>query len=44
MSGVMYGPGTGRLVAHLVAGETPSIDLQPLRVDRFSSLARLRRS
>ena len=41
MSGVMYGPGTGRLVAQLVAGESPSIDLWPLRVDRFPSLARL---
>ncbi len=41
MSGVMYGPGTGRLVAQVVADEAPAIDLQPLRVDRFPSLVRL---
>jgi D-amino-acid dehydrogenase len=41
MSGLMHGPGTGRLVAQLVAGETPAVELYPLRVDRFPSIARL---
>jgi D-amino-acid dehydrogenase len=41
MSGVMYGPGTGRLVAQLVAGETPAFDVERLRVDRFPGLREL---
>jgi len=38
MLGLGEGPITGRLVAQLVAGETPELDLDPLRVDRFPSL------
>ena len=35
MNGLMYGPITGRLVAEIVAGRTPSVDLHGLRVERF---------
>lgn len=33
--GVVAGAPTGRLIADLVAGRTPSIDMRPYRVDRF---------
>jgi D-amino-acid dehydrogenase len=35
MNGLMYGPITGRLVAEIVAGRAPSLDLHPLRLERF---------
>ena len=35
MSGVSQGPITGELVAQLVSGETPSLDLLPFSPDRF---------
>jgi D-amino-acid dehydrogenase len=40
MLGLGLGPITGRLVAQLVNGREPQIDLAPLRVERFSELAR----
>ena len=33
--GLTQAPTTGRLIAELAAGETPSIDLTPFQVDRF---------
>ena len=33
--GMSLGPITGKLVAQLVSGETPALDLAPLRPDRF---------
>ena len=33
--GLSSGPKTGRLVAQLIAGEPPQVDLTPFRVDRF---------
>lgn len=33
--GLSSGPGTGRLIAQLVAGEPPAVDLTPFRVGRF---------
>ena len=33
--GITAGPRTGRLIADLVAGRTPNIDLSPFRADRF---------
>ena len=36
MNGLMYGPITGRLVAEMVVGRTPSLDLHPLRAERFT--------
>jgi len=33
--GMCGAPGTGRTIAELVAGETPSIDIAPFRADRF---------
>lgn len=36
MMGVSLGPITGRLIAEILAGEAPSLDLAPLRPDRFS--------
>jgi D-amino-acid dehydrogenase len=35
MQGLALGPITGKLVAQLVCGETPSIDLTALREERF---------
>ena len=35
MNGLMYGPITGRLVAEIVTGRAPSLDLHPLRAERF---------
>ena len=35
MKGLSLAPVTGRLVAELVAGETPSHDLGPFSPDRF---------
>jgi D-amino-acid dehydrogenase len=35
MLGMSLGPITGQLVAQIVTGETPSIDLTPLRAERF---------
>jgi D-amino-acid dehydrogenase len=34
--GVSLGPITGRLIAEILAGEAPSLDLAPLRPDRFA--------
>ena len=36
MMGLSLGPVTGRLVAELLSDETPSLDLEALRPDRFS--------
>jgi D-amino-acid dehydrogenase len=36
MIGMSLGPITGRLVADLVAGRPPSIDVAPLRLQRFA--------
>jgi D-amino-acid dehydrogenase len=33
--GLTAGPKTGEIVADLVAGRAPNIDLRPFRVDRF---------
>ena len=33
--GLTGGPRTGRLIADLVAGRTPNIDIRPFRADRF---------
>lgn len=33
--GLTSGPGTGRLIADLIAGRTPNIDMAPFRVGRF---------
>lgn len=33
--GVMHSPAIGRVVAELIAGDRPSLDLQPLRASRF---------
>lgn len=35
MIGVSLGPGSGQLVAQIVSGETPSIDLGPVSPDRY---------
>jgi len=35
--GVTQGPTTGRHIASMVAGETPSTDLSPFRFDRFTN-------
>ena len=35
MNGLMYGPITGRLVAEVVTGRAPSLDLHPMRAERF---------
>jgi D-amino-acid dehydrogenase len=35
MCGIMYGPVTGKLVAEIVGGRGPSLDLAPLSPDRF---------
>jgi D-amino-acid dehydrogenase len=43
MLGLGEGPITGRLVAQLAAGETPQIDLAPLRADRFLAPSRAAR-
>ena len=34
--GLTLGPTTGRLVADLVTGRTPSIDLAPFSITRFA--------
>ena len=36
MLGVAHGPITGKLVSQLVAGESPTLDLTPFRVERFT--------
>jgi D-amino-acid dehydrogenase len=36
-SGLQLGPFSGRLVAGLVLGEAPSIDIAPFLVDRFKT-------
>lgn len=36
MSGLQLAPVTGRLVTELVFGQAPSLDLQPVRPDRFT--------
>lgn len=33
--GFTLGPTTGRLLSQLMSGETPSVDMQPFRTDRF---------
>ena len=35
MVGMSLGPITGKLVAQLACGESPSVDLKPLRAERF---------
>ena len=35
MTGLKTAPGTGRLLAELISGETPSVDPAPFRADRF---------
>lgn len=35
MTGLKTAPATGRLLAELIAGETPSVDPAPFRADRF---------
>ncbi len=35
MNGIMYGPVTGKLVAEVVGGRRPSVDLDLLKPDRF---------
>ena len=35
MTGLKTAPATGRLLAELICGETPSLDPQPFRADRF---------
>jgi D-amino-acid dehydrogenase len=37
MSGLMFGPITGKLVAQMLTGQQPAVDLEPFRVDRFSA-------
>ena len=34
--GMSMGPGTGKLVAEMISGEKPHLDLSPYRIDRFS--------
>ena len=36
MMGMTLGPSTGELVAEMVCGETPSIDVSMLAADRFN--------
>jgi len=38
--GMTLGPVTGRIVAQLVRGETPAIDLHPYAIDRFRLFGR----
>ncbi len=33
--GMTGGPKTGRLIADMIAGRAPNIDVSPFRVDRF---------
>ena len=40
MLGLGLGPVTGKLVAQLVNGTEPELDLAPLRIERFAELAR----
>ena len=35
MLGMTHGPITGKLVSQIITGETPALDLTPLRVERF---------
>lgn len=35
MLGISLGPVTGKLVSQIIAGESPSVDLKPLRLERF---------
>jgi D-amino-acid dehydrogenase len=43
MKGLHLAPATGRLVADLLSGEAPSLDLAPIHPDRFRSPAPARR-
>lgn len=36
MLGLSLGPGTGQVVAEIVSGQKPSVDLAPLRIERFN--------
>jgi glycine/D-amino acid oxidase-like deaminating enzyme len=38
--GFGIGPGAGRMIADLVSGGTPSIDMTPFRLERFDRLRR----
>ena len=38
--GFGIGPGAGRMVADLVSGGTPTVDMKPFRLDRFARLRR----
>jgi D-amino-acid dehydrogenase len=35
MSGILWGPITGKLVTEIVNDQPPSVDLQPLRLQRL---------
>jgi D-amino-acid dehydrogenase len=35
MTGLKTAPGTGRLLAELMTGETPTFDPTPFRADRY---------
>jgi D-amino-acid dehydrogenase len=35
MLGISLGPVTGKLVSEIVVGESPGVDLKPLRLERF---------
>jgi sarcosine oxidase subunit beta len=34
--GLMHAPAAGEVIAQLICGETPSVDVTPLRFDRFA--------
>ncbi len=38
--GFGIGPGAGRMIAELVSGGTPAVDMRPFRLDRFERLRR----
>jgi glycine/D-amino acid oxidase-like deaminating enzyme len=38
--GFGIGPGAGKMIADLVSGATPAVDMTPFRLERFSRLAR----
>jgi glycine/D-amino acid oxidase-like deaminating enzyme len=35
MNGIKFGPVTGKLVAEIVTGQKLTIDVRPLRLERF---------
>jgi glycine/D-amino acid oxidase-like deaminating enzyme len=42
--GFGIGPGAGRLIADLVSGRTPMVDMKPFRLERFARLERTARA